>query len=92
MRGLPATNLGLTAWLVKGLRERLLRCVSRVRSPHGINICMAYRSLFRIWLFVYVIFYVCKRIVDIGIIPSVHRSLLKKKENPGAEKQYERNG
>ena len=30
-------------WLVQWLSDRHLRCVSRVRFPHGINICLTYR-------------------------------------------------
>ena len=48
-------DIVLDTRLVRWLSGRLLRYMSRVRSPHGTNICMAFRWLFRVWLFVYVI-------------------------------------
>ena len=47
-----------TTRLALYLSDRLsVRCVSRVRSPNVTNICISnYIYLFRVWLFVYVVF------------------------------------
>ena len=69
----------LTARLAQWLSDRLLRCLSRVRFPHGINIYMAYTQVVVPGLAVCVCgFYVCKRTRNIGIILSV--GYLKKKK------------